>query len=267
MGDEVEVLHGGVANAGAVVRVGDDVLRPATSNSPTIHRFLRYLARIGLAIAPEPIALDDDGRERLRFIPGDVPIPPYPAWAQSDDALTSIAKLIRELHDASRGFARLPDDAWSREGADPEPGGSVICHNDVCPENVVFRAGAAVALLDFEFAAPGSRSFDLACFARMCVPIDDDLSRARLGWEVTELPHRLRLIADAYGTTPSQRAEIVPSLDDAIANHGEFVRRRAEAGDPGFVAMWAAMGGMARLDRRRNWWARNREDFVAAMSR
>ena len=53
MGDEVEVLHGGVANAGAVIRVGDDVLRPATSNSPTIHRFLRHLARRGL---PVPLA-------------------------------------------------------------------------------------------------------------------------------------------------------------------------------------------------------------------
>ena len=29
-----------------------------------------------------------------------------------------------------------------------------MCHNDVCPENVVFRDGIAVALLDFEFAAP-----------------------------------------------------------------------------------------------------------------
>ena len=30
----------------------------------------------------------------------------------------------------------------------------MVCHNDVCLENVVFRGGAAVALLDFEFAAP-----------------------------------------------------------------------------------------------------------------
>ena len=75
--DGVEVLRGGVANAGEVVRVGDDVLRPAPSNSATIHRLLRHLRRSGVAIAPEPRSLDD-GRERLRFIPGDVPIPPYP---------------------------------------------------------------------------------------------------------------------------------------------------------------------------------------------
>ena len=38
------------------------------------------------------------------------------------------------------------------------------------------------------------------------------------------------------------------SLDRAIANGGEFVRRHAEAGEPGFVEMWASIGGMARFD-------------------
>jgi hypothetical protein len=249
---------------GAVVRVGGDVLRPAPSNGATIHRFLHHLVRSGVAIAPEPKSLDDRS-ERLGFISGDVPIPPYPAWAQSEDALASIAKLIRALHNAATGFARDPADAWSTEMADPQRGGSVICHNDVCLENVVFRAGVAVALLDFDFAAPGRPSHDLACFARMCVPVDDEVSRANLGWNVARLPYRLRLIADVYGCMPSDRREIIASLDFAIANGGDFVRRHAEAGEPGFVEMWASIGGMARFDRRRAWWGRHRGGFVAAM--
>src|SRR5262245_59706370 len=99
MADDVEVLHGGVANAGQVVRVGDDVLRPAPSNSATIHRLLRHLVDRGIGIAPEPRAVAD-GRERLGFIPGDVPVPPYPDWAQSDQSLAWITALIRGLHDA-----------------------------------------------------------------------------------------------------------------------------------------------------------------------
>ena len=264
MVDEVEVLQGGVANAGAVVRVGDEVLRPAPSNSTTIHRFLRHVGRSGVAIAPEPTSVDG-GRERLRFIPGDVPIPPFPAWAQSDDALASIAELIHALHDASRGFTHDRGDVWSPEMADPQPGGLVICHNDVCLENVVFRAGVAVALLDFDFAAPGRPSHDVACFARMCVPVDDEVSRANVGWNVTRLPHRLRLIADVYGCAASDRGEFMASLDHAIAHGGEFARRHAEAGEPGFVEMWASIGGMARFDRRREWWGRSRDDFAAAM--
>lgn len=56
--------------------------------------------------------------------------------------------------------------------ADPA-GGAVMCHNDVCLENVVFVGGVAVGLLDFDFCAPGRPVYDLAQLARMCVPVDD----------------------------------------------------------------------------------------------
>ncbi|MBA2947798.1 phosphotransferase [Streptomyces himalayensis] len=36
---------------------------------------------------------------------------------------------------------------WPRDLADPE-GGTLLCHNDVCPENVVFRDGRATAFID-----------------------------------------------------------------------------------------------------------------------
>src|SRR5262245_131541 len=264
MTEDVEVLHGGVANAGEVVRMGDDVLRPAPSNSATIHRLLRHLVDSGTGIAPEPRALAD-GRERLGFIQGDVPVPPYPDWAQSDRALASITALIRTLHDASRTFGHESGDTWSTEMADVHPGGSVVCHNDVCLENVVFQAGVAVALLDFDYAAPGRPSHDLACFARMCVPVDDRTSSAHLGWNAPNGPSRLRLIADVYGCTGSERTEIMESLDHAIAHGGEFVLRHVEAGEPGFVEMWALIGGMVRFDRRREWWASCHEDFASAM--
>jgi hypothetical protein len=44
-----------------------------------------------------PLGIDDDGRERLEFIDGDVPVPPYPAWAQTDAALESVAVLLRRV--------------------------------------------------------------------------------------------------------------------------------------------------------------------------
>jgi len=266
MADDVEVLHGGVANAGEVVRIGEQVVRPAPSNAETIHRLLRHLAGSGLEIAPEPLSLAD-GRERLRFIPGDVPIPPYPDWAQSDEVLASITSLIRALHEASRQFRHHGDDVWSTELADARARGPVVCHNDVCLENVVFRAGTAVALLDFDYAAPGRPSHDLACFARMCVPIDDDTSSADLGWSSAHGPSRLRLIVDVYGCTSVERSEIIDSLDDAIGHGGEFVQRHAEAGESGFVEMWASLGGMARFDRRREWWGRRRDEFAASLEK
>jgi Ser/Thr protein kinase RdoA (MazF antagonist) len=61
--------------------------------------------------------------------------------------------LMRRFHDASRSFDPSSS-TWSDEMADPARG-TVVCHNDVCLENVVFRDGIAVGLLDFDFVAPG----------------------------------------------------------------------------------------------------------------
>ena len=69
-----EVLHGGVANAGGVVRLGDHVLRPSNPHSTSIHRMLRSLGESGFTGAWVPLGIDPDGRERLVFIPGDVAI-------------------------------------------------------------------------------------------------------------------------------------------------------------------------------------------------
>jgi hypothetical protein len=259
-----EVLEGGVANAGAVVRVGDHVLRPSNPHSASIHRMLSCLVERGFSGASVPVGIDPDGRERLVFISGDVAIPPYPAWAQRDAALGSIARLLRQMHDVSMSVASGVDATWSSEMADPA-GGEVFCHNDVCLENVVFRDGVAVGLLDFDFAAPGRRVFDLASFARMCVPVDDDEAAARLGWSRADRPARLRVVCDEYGLDGPGRVQLLVCLDQAIARGGEFVRRRVEAGEAAFIEMWESMGGQERFDRRRRWWADARAHFEEAL--
>jgi hypothetical protein len=258
-----EILAGGVANAGAVVRVGDAVLRPANPHSESIHRFLSLLANVGFDGSSVPLGFEPDGRERLKYIAGDVALAPYPSWVQSDDALVSIARLMRAFHDASQGVGPVSG-TWSDEMADPA-GGTIVCHNDVCLENVVFRDGVAVALLDFDFAAPGQPLFDLAAFARMCVPIDDEINASRLGWKPADRPSRLRLVADAYGLDHDQRRELVGLLAESMARGGEFVRRRVAHGDPNFIAMWNEMGGAERFDRRQRWWDDNRDRFQATL--
>lgn len=259
-----EDLAGGVANAGGVKRVGQHVLRPSNPHSRSIHRFLGALHEAGFDGASVPVGIDNDGRERLVFINGEVPVPPFPPWAQLDRALASIAVLIRRLHDASRHFDPTGL-RWSNEMADPERG-TIVCHNDVCLENVVFRDGIAVGLIDFDFAAPGRPEYDLAQFARMCVPIDDDHNAGRLGWDAADRPARLRLVADTYDLGAAQRRTLLDALDRSIAAGGTFVRRRVEGGDANFIKMWNDMGGAERFDRREQWWARNRERFVSAMT-
>ena len=258
-----EVLFGGVANAGLVTRDGRYVLRPSNDHSRSIHRFLISLRDLGFAGASVPVGIEVDKRERLLFIEGDVPLPAYPPWAQGDDALASVADLMRGFHAASRLFDPAGS-TWSDEMAD-HVGGPVVCHNDVCLENVVFRDGTAVGLLDFDFAAPGRPVYDLAQFARMCVPIDDEVNAGRLGWLPANSPARLRLIADTYGLDVAGRHELLAILADAMEHGGAFLRRRIEAGDPNFIKMWDDMGGAQRFDRRRLWWTEHHDRFAGVL--
>ena len=262
--EDREVLHGGVANAGQVLRIGDVVERPANRHSASVHRFLGALHEQRFDGVPEPLEVRD-GRERLRFVPGQVAVTPFPEWVQTDECLVSTTSLIARFHAASSHAGLLSDELWSDELADPL-GGPIVCHNDVCWENVVFRDGRAVALLDFDFAAPGRPLYDLAQFARMCVPVDDDVNAWRLGWASADRPARLRLVCDTYGVDAAGRAVVLQVLDHTIEQGGEFVLRHVQAGDPGFVQMWHDMGGMERFDRRRDWWTRSRAAFRAALT-
>jgi hypothetical protein len=262
-GPDEEALRGGIANAGAVRRVGHVVRRPANEHSATIHALLRHVRRAGFDGVPEPLSLDPGGEEELTFIPGEVPYPPFPKWSQADDVLASAVALLRRFHDATVGFVAPAGASWSREMADPD-GGEVICHNDVCPENVVFRQGVAVALLDFDFAAPGGRLYDLARLALMCVPIDTAEDAARTGRSEFDPFVRLRVVADAYGLAPP-RTGLIDALERDIRGGGDFLQRRIDRGEQAFITMVADMGGMERYDRRREWFTAHRERFVESV--
>jgi len=259
-----EVLSGGVANAGAVLRVGDRVLRPAGAHSRSIHALLAHLRDDGFAGAPRPLGFEDDGRERLSFVEGDVPQWPWPDWWRADRALASAAALLRRYHDAAATFVPPDGATWSSELADPR-GGTLVCHNDVCPENVVCRDGLASALIDFDFAAPGRAVYDLAQLAKMCVPLGARADTAQVPEAAPVDPvARLRLVADAYGLPPD-RSAFVEAIDDALAVGDRFVQRRADAGEPAFVEMWTRRGGDAYALRRREWFEAQRAHLMRAL--
>jgi aminoglycoside phosphotransferase (APT) family kinase protein len=262
---EIE-LSGGVGNAGAVTRVGDVVLRPTSPHTSTIDALLVHLHGGGFHAVPRPLGVASDGRERLAFIPGDVPLPPFPSWSLTDRALASTVALLREFHHAQTGFVAPHDASWSDEMADTIAG-PLICHNDVCPENVVFRDGVAVALLDFDFAAPGRPLHDLAQLAKMWVPLDTDDDAARYGRAGMDPFHRLRVVADAYGLPPD-RSEFLDLLARLIADArtGGFVRRRIEEGQQAFMDMAETMGGLERYERRHQWFERNRQRFADTLA-
>ena len=196
----------------------------------------------------------------LTYIEGDVPIPPFPAWSISDAALASVSRLQRRFHDAAASFVATSF-AWNDELADPQ--GAVVGHNDICPENVVFRAGEAIAILDWDFAAPGRPLWDIASLMSMWGPVRDP-SDPVPGMEGLEPFRRARLIADAYELGADERARIPDVFVDRLSI--SLVEKRAAAGEQAFVEMLERQGGAGRAERRRRWLDEHMQELRAAMA-
>ncbi len=255
-----EVLFGGLANAGAVLRRGDAVERPAPPHAVHLHAHLRALREQGFDGVPVPLGLSASGRrERLSYVPGEVAVDPHPPWTWTDDVLRSVGALLRRMHDAAAAVPPGGAAGWPTDLADPEGAaapGAVVCHNDVCPENVVFRDGRAAALIDFDLAAPGRPVWDVAMTARYWAPM-----RGRDGLDPS---HRLRVLADGYGLGRADRAALPRVIEQATAVCRAFVERRVERGDAAYTAAYEE-SGRAVWDRHQTWLADHRGALTAAL--
>ncbi|WP_405638545.1 phosphotransferase [Streptomyces sp. NBC_01178] len=255
-----EVLAGGLDHAGAVLRRGDTVERPAPPHVALLHPHLRALRERGFADLPVPLGFSASGRrERLSYVPGEVAVAPHPPWAWTDEALHSVGALLRRMHDAAaavpvEGAAGRPTGLADPEGAAAP--GAVVCHNDVCLENVVFRGGRAAALIDFDLAAPGRPVWDVAMTARYWVPM-----RGRAG---LDRAHRLRVPAGGYGLGRADRAALPEVIEQATAVCRAFVEHRVARGDAAYTAAYEE-NGRAVWDRHQTWPAAHRRTPAAAL--
>jgi hypothetical protein len=243
-------LRGGLTNAGLVTRVGDTVRRPLRPTSPATKALLDHLERVGFDAAPRYLGVDDGGREVLSFIPGEAAIVPYPNWALTDDALISVAQLLRRYHDAVASF-----DPTGHRWPHPLPrrfDRGIVSHNDPNLDNVIFQNGRAVALIDFDLAAPGSTGWDLACSARLWAPLREQRDTP------AQVRHRslarLALFVDAYGASNDARDELVEAMAHAHDWCYAIVRRAVAAGHEAFGLNWLD-GGKPRAERTRRWLA------------
>lgn len=229
----------------AVVRIGDTVRRTAGPWTPAVHAHLRHLRANGFAEAPEPLGFDDQGREMLRFIPGDVE---RATPRITETTLVAVGRMIRRMHDASRGFALPQGAAWRAASSGP-----VICHNDLAPRNVVFRDGLPVGLVDWDLAGPNEPSSDLAHAAWEFVPLRDNAQCAALGWAgPPDRGSRLRVLVDAYGLDAGDRAGLPDQLVARIRATKDGIETGAAAGDQGLAAL-ARLGVPAQIERELAW--------------
>lgn len=166
-GDDEVILAGG--NVTPVVRIGDTVRRETGPWTPAVHRLLEHCAEAEVPGTPRVHGIDEQGREILSFLPGEVLADAAPEILWSRAILRKAARLLRRIHDAGAPLAADPL-VWRAPRHEPA---EVVCHNDFAPYNLLI-SDAAIAAIDFDFASPGPRLWDVAYLAYRIAPLAED---------------------------------------------------------------------------------------------
>lgn len=266
MDDEQTLASDGVTY---VVRAGQTVRRPVRPFTATIQAYLRHVRLHGADFVPEPLGYDEQGREVLEYIEGDVPVEPLPAWATREEVIEDLARLIRRLHDAAEGWEPPPDAVWGGIPGRPtvpvpplfdKP--ELVSHQDYCPGNIVFRDGLPAALIDFDLAKPTTRVVDCVNALYWWAPLLDPVDRAP-ALRDADLARRVRLFADAYGMSRAQRLQVVPVAVQRARNSHLTMRVAAQV-DPVFKRWWDE-GVRDRMPRAEQWIANESERIRDAL--
>jgi len=270
-GDPTEyALEGGDVTEG-LVRIGATVRRPTVVTSEPVRRLLTGLEELGFTGAPRHLGVDAADRHVLDFVAGEVAARPWPAWLGDEGRLASVARLVRSYDDAALKLG-LPD--WSAAMLRDDPPGTppsiagepqFIGHLDITPENVVFRDGAAFALIDFDLARPATRSEEVVNMLLWWAPWAPVEDREYMVSGVDPF-HRAGVIVDAYGLSDEDRATIVPLARNLAERSWHLMKHRAETLGGGWARMWSEGVG-DRILRRQRWLAENETALERAIQR
>ena len=118
------------------------------------------------------LGIDEQGREVLSYIAGDS----GPAgWTRVVDeaGLMSMARLLREYHQAVREFRPGSDGVWAARTGAPQDG-DLVCNGDFGPWNLVWRGTQPVGILDWDYAWPNRKVHDVAYALEYVAPFRDD---------------------------------------------------------------------------------------------
>jgi hypothetical protein len=220
-----------------VVRVGDTVRRPAGTWTPTIHALLRHVRSRGFDLAPEPLGVDELGREVLTYIPGSTMgwSLPWPEIVRSEDVLVQIGKATAQYHRAVADF-RPPGVVPWQSGAAALAESQIVCHHDLAPYNTVIDGGRIRGIFDWDLAGPGTTRAELAFVAWQWVPLHGPYATRFFGWEKPpDHGRRIRLLLDAYGL--DDRSDFIDDVSARIAYNREIMTRQAAEGDPAYQAL------------------------------
>ena len=238
-----EVLAGG--NMTPVVRVGDTVRRAAGPWTETIQAFMGHLRASGFSMVPQPLGIDNRGREVISLLPGAVATYPLPRFVWSDATLIAVARVLRAFHDASVGFLAQPGSCWQWPAHQPE---QVVCHNDFAPYNLMFEDERLTGVIDLDLASPGPRVWDMAYTAYRFVPLTDPANPDAPFPGVQAQTRRLATFCEAYECPAIAPLDVLTAGAAKLSELIAFIEREAAGGDAAQQAVLAR--GDVRIYRR-----------------
>ena len=202
-----------------------------------MQRLLDHVRQRGFLLAPEPLGVDDEGRDVVRFIEGDTSatVTPWPGSLWCDELLVEAGKTVAAYHRAVRDFMPSPSAHWQFR---PRPlrRGEIICHHDFAPYNAVFRGTSMLGMIDWECAGPGTVKEEMAFLAWQWVP----LAFRKRELDIGSVPDvdpvaRLRLLLDSYGL--NDRAGFIDAVMERVETSRAGIELRANAGDAPFASL------------------------------
>lgn len=237
MVDEQQFFVGGTH--AQVVRIGQTMRRPRGPHSVFTKALLDQLQARSVP-APRYLGVDDEGRDVLTFIEGDVR---HERTRVSDRVLVSAVAMVKRMHDATAGSTV----AGSAE---------VVCHNDLAPWNLVMRGEDPIAFIDYDSAAPGCRADDIAYFAWTFLELGGDCP-------VPEQARRLQLVCRTYGLRDGE--EII----EAVTRQQQRIlgfRERAAIAESDAMRRAFSLERALRIRDEMTWLVENRRELAAAVS-
>lgn len=231
-----------------VIRSGATVRRSWPARAEFVHALLDLLERAGWPGSPGFLGRDEQGREVLSYLAGHVPLDTRQlAEVRSDASLAEAAHLIRQFHDLTAGSPLAGD-------------GEVVCHNDLSPDNTIYRDSGSglvpVAFIDWDIAGSGDRIHDVAHACWQFVGLGPGHP------SVSDAGRQVALICDSYGL--AETGALIDMIMWWQDRCWRGIEDGAAAGDQSLVRL-RDLGGARWVRADYEWVAANRHSLEAAL--
>jgi hypothetical protein len=186
---------------------------------PAVHALLRHLRSAGFDLTPEPLGIDERGREVLSFIDGQVARWPWPAALRGDEGLRAVTGMLLDLQSALSTFDEPADALW--HGGPRSAPEDVIRHGDLAPWNTLWLEDRLTGLIDWDTAEPAPAGWDAAQGAWYFIPLRPLVAYRAEGtaMSLADVRHRLGVWCAELDLDPDQ-------LLDKVCEVQQFERHR-----------------------------------------